>query len=292
MVDKCWVCKRCLHATTTKSNLLSHLRNKKCCQVSAEGGEAIPVQEYIDSLLPPRNQPKKYSCQHCDAMFNTRQSKHRHMKSCTIGDTTDDNPVSIDIVKQLEERLAMVEARLQSTPLQQFNTQININVSLNNFGHEDVSYLSSDFLSYCLLNPRKGMTQLIENIHYNVEYPENHNLRCKSLKQNVFERYVDSEWKACDASNTLDELIKKGYRILNEHYTENVMNNPNMLEDEHTQRIYERFRFLGDTNCTDYYAIKRELRLLVKDKTMYLLASPDTLIPHVSELSTSNSISC
>jgi hypothetical protein len=119
------------------------------------------------------------------------------------------------------------------------------------------------------------MTSLIENIHYNKDYPKNQNIRCKSLKQNIFEKYVNAEWRACDASNTLDELIRKGYRILNAHYTENFMNDPTICEDETAQRIYERFRCLSDTGCSDYFAVKRELRILVKDRTMYLIASPD-----------------
>jgi hypothetical protein len=158
------------------------------------------------------------------------------------------------------------------------NNTINnsLQVVVNNFGQEDMSYLTHDFLSYCLLNPKKGLTSLIENIHYNKEYPNNQNLRCKSLKQNIFEKYVDAEWRACDASNTLDELIKKGYKILNAHYTEHFMNDPTILDNETTQRIYERFRFLGDTSCIDYFAVKRELRVLVKDRTMYLIAPPDS----------------
>jgi hypothetical protein len=158
------------------------------------------------------------------------------------------------------------------------NTTNNVNtvnnVTLNSFGNENVSYLTHDFLSYCLMNPKKGMATLIENIHYNKDYPENHNVRCKSLKQNVFERSIDSEWRICDASNTLDELIKKGYRILNAHYTEHFLADPEFFDNEMKQRALEKFRFLGDTTCTDYFAVKRDIRLLVKDRTMYLLESP------------------
>lgn len=157
-----------------------------------------------------------------------------------------------------------------------------INITLNPFGNENTSHLTKEFLSYCILNPKKGMASLIESIHYNKEFPENHNLRCKSLKQNIFEKFTDDEWRACDASNTLDELIKKGYKILNAHYADNIMTQPDYYDDEQKQRAYERFRFLGDKNCLDYFAVKRELRILVKDRTMYILASPDELNNGVS----------
>jgi hypothetical protein len=154
----------------------------------------------------------------------------------------------------------------------------NITQNINNFGNETTSHLSHEFLEHCLRNPKKGMSKLIENIHYNPDIPENHNLRCRSLKQNTFEKLVDEEWRICDASNTLDELIRKGYRILNTHYAENVQSDPTFFDDEDRVQMYERFRFLSDTSCNDYFAVKRDLRLLVKDRTMYLLASPETKI--------------
>lgn len=177
-------------------------------------------------------------------------------------------------LKELNELKQQVSVR-SVTNIQNNTINQNITFNINNFGSENVSYLTPEFLSYCLMNPRQGMTKLIDKIHYNEEYPENQNLRCKSLKQNVFEKYIDSEWRACDASNTLDELIRKGYRILNTHYTDNFMNDPDLIEDEIKQRAYERFRYLSDTTCNDYFAVKREIRLLVKDRTMYLIASPE-----------------
>lgn len=276
-----WICKRCNHSTTSKGNLLSHLRRKQSCIVSQED---ISVDILIKELTNDDN--KKFSCPKCNTKLSTRPSLSRHKKNCNVEpeETKDKCVVDADIIaalqkqnQELVERLEQVERRLNTPHNQNItnNTQININVNTNNFGNEDTSYLSHDFLSHCLLNPRKGMSSLIENIHYNREYPNNQNLRCKSLKQNLFEKYIDSEWRTCDASNTLDELIKKGYRILNSHYTQNYMNDPTILEDENRQKIYERFRFLSDTHCNDYHAVKRELRVLVKDRTLYLLESPE-----------------
>jgi hypothetical protein len=172
--------------------------------------------------------------------------------------------------------------KLKTTRPQSSTTHINgmmqynnIQVNLNNFGQESTSHLTHDFLSHCLMNPSKGFPSLIENIHYHKDAPENMNIRCKSLKQNIFEKYIDSEWRSCDASNTLDELIRKGYRILNTHYIQHFMNDPEFMDNEMKQRALEKFRFLSDKNCTDYFSVKRELRLLIKDKTAYLIAPPD-----------------
>lgn len=305
-----WVCQRCGYDTSCKSNLVRHLRRLSVCNSTNSN---ISVEDYLKELLKKEYNEKTYDCQFCNARFNARSNKSRHLKTCsakaaaetptttqpvsssaaaktpTLTESTPSNaPDVLKYISDLQNENQLLRQRIEkmermAAGASSSNTVINNNtlnnngiiINLNSFGHEDTSYLSHDFLSYCLLNPRKGLTSLIENIHYNKEYPHNQNLRCKSLKQNVFEKYEDSSWRACDASNTLDELIKKGYKILNTHYAENYMNDPSFLEDENKQKVYERFRFLGDTSCNDYFAVKRELRILVKDRTMYLIASPD-----------------
>lgn len=178
-------------------------------------------------------------------------------------------------MRTLETEVKKLQSKSSTTNNTIITNNNNINISLNSFGQETLTHLTHDFLSHCLLNPSKGFTSLIETIHYNNDVPENRNIRCKSLKRNVFEKYIDSEWRSCDASNTLDELIRKGYRILNTHYTQHFMNDPDLMEDELKQRAYERFRFLCDKTCNDYFSVKRDIRLLIKDKTMYLIAPPE-----------------
>lgn len=296
-----WQCKRCGQDTATKSSLIRHLKRVSPC----EGAGTISIEDYLKELTHKDYNEKTYDCEHCGTRFNSRSNKSRHKKTCAKAKKADEkqqkdviilklntlqqqNSTLIEQNTMLTQRLCAVEERLNGS-VQQSITNNNItnnniiNINLNNFGSENTSYLTPEFLSYCLKNPRKGMTSLIENIHYNNDYPENHNLRCKSLKQNVFEKYVDSEWRACDASNTLDELIRKGYRIMNAHYTDNYMNDPEIQEDEVKQMAYERFRFLTDTTCNDYFAVKREVRLLIKDRTMYLVASPDNNIPQIDD---------
>jgi hypothetical protein len=115
------------------------------------------------------------------------------------------------------------------------------------------------------------MRQLIENIHFNPEHPENYTLRNRSLKQKIFEKRIDNQWVPCDMSNTLDELIRKGYRVLSSYYNENIANDPQIYEDEIRYEALQKFRFLSDTSCNDYFSVKRDLKLLIDRGTMYLL---------------------
>jgi hypothetical protein len=292
-MSKDWICKRCLHATSTKSNLLSHLRNKKHCSVDTEeGGIDVPIIQYIEDLLTVTQEPKKFSCPHCNYQFNHSQSMYRHFKTCKVKNTStnkiDDKDKLIEELQAQIEQYKQQQAQSSTTVINNNNNgtiinnnTFNITINKNNFGSEDTSYLTNDFIKYCIENPTRGITELIEVIHYNPDHPENHNIRCKSLKKNVFEKLVDSEWTLCDASNTLDELIKKGYRIMNTYYMDNIHNDTDIQDDEMQQARYQFFRFLGDKSSNQYFSVKRELRLLVKTKTdtLYILAMPEQHIP-------------
>lgn len=76
---------------------------------------------------------------------------------------------------------ALSSSKTNITNINNNNGTYNINIQLNNFGQENVDHLTDEFLSNCLFNPKKGMTSLIETIHYNKDLPQNQNLRCKSL---------------------------------------------------------------------------------------------------------------
>jgi hypothetical protein len=275
-----FICDRCGDGFKCKRNLIGHLSKQKDCIPLTN--EALTRVELLTKIMTKVINNINFPCKHCNKRFNTKSAMYKHSSKCFIQKQPTDERVELsnnDMLVLKEQLKKEILHELQQGPQTIINNTTNnitIQANVNNFGQECTQHLTNDFLSYCILNPRKGMSKLIENIHYNPDIPENHNIRCKSLKQNIFEKYIDSEWRVCDTSNTLDELIKKGYRILNTHYTDNILNDPSIFEDEHRMMVYEKFRFFNDTSCLDYHAVKRELRLLVKDRTMYLLASPET----------------
>ena len=299
-------CKRCGYSATTKASLIRHLMSKNPCEARNDN---TPRDTLIEQLQHREYKTDTINCPCCNKLMS-KSHLSRHKKVCkkNIQHTCESQGVSEETIHVSTETLQHLQAQIQAQLQAQFQAQIDelrkeiqkqkgasqpstsvinnttinngntYNIQLNNFGQENTSYLTPEFLTYCLRNPKKGMPSLIEKIHYNKDYPENHNLRCKSLKNNVFERFIDAQWTLCDASNTLDELIKKGYRILEAHLAETYLSDPEFFDDEHKVQDMQRFRqVLNDTKSNDYHSVKRDLRLLVKDKTMYLLE----LVEHI-----------
>jgi hypothetical protein len=150
---------------------------------------------------------------------------------------------------------------------QRVNQKVNI-ININNFGKEDTSHITPEFLKNCILNPTKGITSLIENIHYDTNKQCNANIRHKSSKQNTLEKWVHPKWVLCDASSTIDDLISKGYKLMSLHHQENFMNDPDIQDDDLKRQQYEYFRFLTDKNDYRYYKAKREIHCMIKNHTM------------------------
>lgn len=283
-------CERCGTPKSTKSNLLQHLRKRKPCNTSfSNRNREVIIAELLAPPVYEHNIEHKFACEYCHKALANAPSKCQHKKTCPLRPEM----VMSNMIKKLQDELNQTKndinnlrnqitlgvgahtSNINTTTIQ--NQQNNsINIVVNNYGSEKIPTLTPEFLNNCLLNPKKGLPSLIEKIHYNPELPENHNLRHKSTKRNIFQKLIDSNWHDCDASNTLDDLIRKGYRILSTFFSEHIACDPSFGEDELKVMMYEKFRFLGDKKSLEYSAVKRDLRLLVKDKTVYLLASMDT----------------
>jgi hypothetical protein len=77
--DAEWRCKRCNHMSSSKCNLLKHLRRKAPCNTTHD---SISIIEYINDLIKKEYNEKTYDCNFCGAKFNAYQNRHRHYKTC------------------------------------------------------------------------------------------------------------------------------------------------------------------------------------------------------------------
>jgi hypothetical protein len=273
-------CPRCGSTTKLKANLTIHLQSKTPCEAKLTN---ISREEALKSLKKERKLPLVH-CDHCNKPMCKKTYK-KHVTICpqkpTIlhnrqneSDERDKRLINT-LTEILHKELKEFKQQLTSPSTTYNNTYNNtISIQINTFGNESTTHLTNEFLSQCLLNPTKGITNLIENIHYSDDVPENRNVRFKSNKNNTFEKYTDEQWIECDTSNTLDELIRKGYRVMSKHYTENYLDNPD-YDDDVRRAAIEKFRFLADINCNQYSSVKRDIRLLIKNKTCYVIAPPE-----------------
>lgn len=253
-------CNRCGEVFMHNYLLLKHLRRKKEC---------VPVLNdisYSQLLFENENrQDKKYECKMCKKKFINRQSKYVHQKTC------DKEPNKIINIT--------APINYNSNNVQTNNIQNNINIYLNSEAdliklrdfaiNENTKYMKPEFLLECFR--QMDMIKVIEEMNFNPEHPENHNVRIKNQNQNLMEFYQNGKWLISKKNDILFDLIMNGYRVLNTYYKNNKEDVEYELDDE---EIYDSLAWLKKIYNEDKNLIK-ELKndaflLVINNKALLL----------------------
>jgi hypothetical protein len=59
-----------------------------------------------------------------------------------------------------------------------------------------------------------GLIQTIQEVHFNDMYPQNKNVKLKSAKRSLAERFIDAEWRVEPMQKPVNALIRNGWRLL------------------------------------------------------------------------------
>ena len=280
-------CKRCGYKTPLLCNLKKHLTRKFTCDPLLCDDS---VQTLLNALPNVSNKEKSFCCDECDKQFTSRSGLFSHKKkqhSAEINNGITNQIVVRNYVDELEmmkekyERLenrqkeleTIIQTRMGNTiaTIGSNNNNNSIqNIIINNFGSENTSHLSKDFLDDCMKKLNTGMKNLMKEIHFNPDVPENHNIRLLSKKQNLLETFEDGLWHPRDKNNTLDEMIKQGYRILFKHFIE-ATSESDTSEQPLNEHINKYFVNLMNKETDDYYKLRRDLFVMILDNTLYIL---------------------
>lgn len=269
-------CVRCGYSTTQLCNLKKHLHRKTPCNAVLSDDS---IESILESLPSTSNKEKMYKCEGCEKEFSSRSGlfEHKKKKHSESKTYTDELTLMKQKYEELEKRQKELEAIIQTQSIgnnniitTNNNTQNNqnINININNFGQEDISHLTKDFLDDCVKRLNTGMKNLMKQIHFNPEIPENHNIRILSKKQNLLETFDNGSWHPKDKNNTLDEMIRHGYKILFRHFIDTTN-----IEDKQSSHDYINSYFVNLMNkeTEEYYNLRRDLYVMILDNTLYVL---------------------
>ena len=98
------------------------------------------------------------------------------------------------------------------------NKQININI--NGFGKEDLSYLTDRYFRELFNIPFSAITQLIEDIHFNPKKPQNWNAKIsddKTSKALVYNAEKEM-WVKREKKDVINDMVEKSYNMLDTNF--------------------------------------------------------------------------
>ena len=230
-------CMRCGFTTNHKNNFRKHLNRKFICKPllndvtlefikcqynlneNLDKGKKFKSLELTSDVLEIKYDNKKIvdriKCQYCDKTFTRKDSKlTRHLK--------DRCKKKVKVFNDLENMLIdMTQMKnlfkdTQSIIINNNQKIINNNIVVNNFGNENLEYISDKMIGNLLAYPKSCIPKLIKQIHFNPDHPENHNIRIKNKKLKYAEVKENNQWKLKHKKTVLDDLVDFGYITLEE----------------------------------------------------------------------------
>jgi hypothetical protein len=105
-------------------------------------------------------------------------------------------------------------AQTNNNNIKKQTNNITNNITINAFGKEKVDYLSSNpnykkFMINCLLKDTGGIIDLMDEIYYNEEHPENHNIRKINKKDKFMKSYNGTKWELIFAKDGLEKVLNR-----------------------------------------------------------------------------------
>lgn len=217
-----YTCEICGYATRYKSNLNKHKNKKLTCK----------------SLI---DKPMIYNCKHCNKTFEHRQSKYRHQQECSYKMNND--------ILELRDEIMELKKLIDKNPKNTINIEnvenMNIEIVINNYGYENIEYISNDYLSKLLELPLSAIKRLVKCIHFNKNHPENQNLKITNKKLPYISLFSTNKWLLEDKKEVIESLVDNGYNIIDEHYIEVGEN----LTEKQRER-YKKFQFNYENDDT------------------------------------------
>ena len=207
-------------------------------------------------MNPNESKMNSKRCEYCNKTYSTSSNLYKHYKRCKKYREYQDTNFKIKerelqnkeeellrltkivntLLKQtknnniISNKNKLINNKLINTKLinnkNEVNTQINNNqqVKINNFGEEDVSYITGEKSKNLLIDPRNCITNLIDDTHFNLEHPENANMRIPNKKQPFIELYVDNAWKVFNQYKTICKILQNKKAFIHELFIKQNMN--------------------------------------------------------------------
>lgn len=172
-----------------------------------------------------------------------------------------------DTVATLQAELAVLKANKGGQTITNNGTINNthnnyIQINIRDFGRgENLGYLNSDVLLESLRE--MNMTKVVEELHFNPEHPENHNVRLKNQNKNQMKYFDEGKWVIGSKDTVLREMAMNGWRVLHSFNRSNKEEIEDELDEDEIREATIWLRKVYDEDKEQFKKIKAEFYELV-----------------------------
>ena len=229
-----------------------------------------------------------YECKYCKKIYSKNSNLHRHMKTCKKKE--EEGMKESSKIAELEEKLALKDLLLEEKDLiieerlavkdaemdflkkqieilmkkagnnttntdnsindNSINDNKQINININGFGKEDLSYLTDRYFRELFNIPFSAITTLVEDIHFNPKKPQNWNAKIQDDKTSKALIYNAEKkmWVKREKKEVINEMVEKSYNMLDANYE--IQKEAKTL-DEKGKKKFQNFMNIYDKGNKD-----------------------------------------
>jgi hypothetical protein len=267
---KQYECRRCHYKTERVRHLIKHLKKKKECFTKFS---SISQEKCIDELnLINKNTDiiPKNKCVHCSKIFSTSGNFKRHQYTCKNKQNN-----KIEILEKEAEETHKFQIFHNLQKFQKYQTVVrntnningnitiinmNLNIQILNFDTPNREYLKSNFLRNCMRNPYQGTAEIVKELYFNDQHPENRSLIWDNLKTPIMRVFEDGKWVYKKKKIALCDAIERGYECMENRKDIDVLNDKNTY--------YSNLEYLTEIERKEYYSFSQKLDIAISNSDL------------------------
>jgi hypothetical protein len=196
-------CIYCEKKFSTKSNVVKHIRTKKC----------VKLQENSVNIKDEINEIKKKYANLEKIILELSKNKDNSNGNNNIINNNINNKNKI-----IENNINNLNQQNNINLNQQNN--INQNIVLVEYGHENLDNLTKDDYLRVLKKGYSSIVELTKLIHFNPKFPENNNIYIPSTNKKFAKKYDGKEWINVIKKDLVNDIYYDKKGIVSEKFEE------------------------------------------------------------------------
>lgn len=144
-------------------------------------------------------------CKYCSKKYATKANLNRHMQMCEIVyKEKKENEMLKEKIKELENKTVSNVTVNNNNNNNVINNYITINLTPYNYPNLEALH---EYIDMSIRKTFLSVPTLIENIHFNDKYPENHNISITNRRAKDAKVFDGKKWKTVDKYILMNEIL-------------------------------------------------------------------------------------